>query len=266
MPGFRIRLSAALSVLRRPSTGFAALPSPDAPICIIGDLHGRLDLLEQMLAQIGRQADAGRARIVFVGDLIDRGPDSAGVLRLVRELTEERPEHVICLMGNHERMLLDFMDAPRQGGARWIANGGEETLVSYGLNPWMPNAAEGAEDRLSALASSLQQALPEGMENWLRQLPLLWQEGGLAISHAGADPARPMANQTADTLLWGHRAFLRQKRADQIWVAHGHIIVDSVAAKDGRIAVDTGAWRSGRLSAAWLDHNGLSVFESRKTL
>lgn len=258
--------SAPLQALRRyfgaAPAAFPPLPCPAPPVCIIGDLHGRLDLLNGLLAQIERQPGADTARIVFVGDLIDRGPDSAAVLERVRALTEARSGRAQCLMGNHEQMMLAFLDAPRQSGARWIAAGGAETLASFGLSPWASPAGIAPEERLTVLASALRAALPDGMEAWLRQRPLFWQDGGLAISHAGADPGRAMTDQTTEALIWGHRLFSRRRRIDGLWLAHGHVIVERVQAQDGRIAVDTGAWRSGRLSAAWLDETGLSILES----
>jgi serine/threonine protein phosphatase 1 len=152
-------------------------------------------------------------------------------------------------MGNHERMLLDFLDDPAGRGRRWLGAGGTETLASFGID-----RVEGADAaaRLEALAAALRAALPEGTEAWLRALPLLWQTGGLAVVHAAADPALPLADQPEAALLWGHRAFRRQNRADGIWVAHGHVVTRDPEAGAGRIAVDTGAWASGRLSAAWI--------------
>ncbi len=251
-----------------------ALPRPDPPICLVGDLHGMAALLEAMLARIAAQsgiqsgiqsgaaAQSGAARLIFVGDLIDRGPDSAAVLARVRALCQANPDRVICLMGNHERMLLDFLAEPETGGARWLRSGGGETLVSFGVTGHLRRMNPAT--RLTELAAALRAALPAGTEAWLRALPLYWQSGGtsggLAVVHADADPALPMAAQLAKTLLWG-MGRASKPRPDGLWLAHGHVIVPGLRVVPGRISLDTGACRYGRLSALWLDGQGAQVLE-----
>ncbi|WP_138935634.1 metallophosphoesterase [Roseovarius arcticus] len=240
---------------------FAPLPCPQSPICIVGDLHGRLDLLQRMLDAIDARPDAGAHRIVFVGDMIDRGPQSAAILNQLSEMSSAAPGHVICLMGNHERMMLDFLDDPARHGPLWLGNGGNETLASFGLAPWTRNAGVSADKRLERLGAALAAAMPSEIAKWLKALPLVWREDGLVATHAGADPSRAIEDQSAQTHLWGHPSFLRQKRYDGLWVAHGHTIMDEGHAQSGRIAVDTGAWRTNRLSAAWLSQDGLEFIE-----
>lgn len=225
-------------------------PRPQTPICVIGDLHGMADLLEAMLDLIARQPGADRARIVLVGDLIDRGPDSARVLSRVRDLCLAEPARYICLMGNHERMLLDFLENPESNAARWLRAGGAETVQSLGLSQRMPGADPAG--RFRALAEAVRAALPAGMPDWLAALPLFWQADGLTVVHADADPARPLTAQGEAILLWGRG----KGRIAMGWIAHGHVIVAEPSAAGGRIRVDTGAWSSGRLSACWLDGQG----------
>ena len=241
--------------LHRKTPPEAPLPCPKTPLCVIGDVHGRLDLLEALLEQIASQPNAQAARILFVGDLVDRGPDSAGVLARVHALHKADPAHVICLMGNHERMMLDFLEDAPGAGPRWIRNGGSDTLSSFGLSPW---ARRQGEDALQDLAVSLRAALGTELLAWLSTLPLIWQEDQLAVTHAGADPTQTMADQSPKRLLWGPRRRESARRSDEIWVLQGHVIVETAHAQDQRIWVDTGAWRSGQLSAAWIDANGLS--------
>jgi len=261
------RLRSFLStVFSGPRAPYPALPRPAVPICLIGDLHGRRDLLDAMLAQIDARQNAASARLVFLGDMIDRGPDSAGVLTQLFAHARAQPGRVICLMGNHERMMLDFLDAPGIHGARWMSFGGAQTLTSFGVDPWGPGSGRTDEDRMAELAQDLRAAMPPGLEDWLRALPLFWSEGRIVATHAGADPAKPIQDQDPEALLWGHRTFLREMRGhrparlwrDGIWVVHGHTIVPKAHALDGRIAVDTGAWINGHLSAAWLGQEGLS--------
>lgn len=252
-------MAGLLSFLRRRATpvrDFSALTRADRPLAIIGDLHGRLDLLTEMQALIA--ARDRRALVVVVGDMTDRGPDSAGVLRALHAQSTATPDDLVCLMGNHERMLLDFLADPARHGPRWLSHGGTETLASFGLSPWTQSSAADPKARLAAQAADLRRAMGPALLTWLETLPLYWHEGALAITHAGADPTRAVDAQDPDALLWGHRAFLRQPRRDGIWVAHGHTIMRSATAEAGRIAVDTGAWRTNRLSAAWIDQNGLS--------
>lgn len=233
----------------------APLPCPKVPVCIIADIHGRLDLLEAMLARIATQPDATAARIIFVGDLIDRGPESASVLARVHALHKANPNQVTCLMGNHERMMLDFLEDAARAGPRWIRNGGSETLSSFGLSPW---ARRQEENALQALAEALRAALSAELLEWLTTLPLIWQEDLLAVTHAGADPKRAMKDQSPERMLWGPRRREAALRKDGIWVVQGHVIVQTAHAQNQRIWVDTGAWRNGQLSAAWIDADGLS--------
>ncbi len=144
MPSLRALLSG-----RQPQAGAAPpLPCPSPPVCAVGDLHGRLDLLERMLSAIAARAGAVAPRIVFAGDMVDRGPDSAGILRRLHAMNRAAPDKVICLMGNHERMMLDFLQAPAANCALWLSNGGEATLGSFGLSPWTRDGAD-ARERLT---------------------------------------------------------------------------------------------------------------------
>lgn len=240
----------------------APLPRPDPPVCVVGDVHGCAALLGQLLDRIAAEPGADRARLILAGDLVDRGPDSAAVLTRVQALCESG--QAVALMGNHERMMLDFLDAPARIGPLWLANGGDATLLSLGVG--MPRAP-GKAPEMEALATALRAALPPGQEAWLRALPLSWRpeepDSALAVSHAGADPSRSFEDQDDRVLLWGHRDFRRKRRADGLWIVHGHVIAREVLAEDGRIGTDTGAFATGRLSAVWLDRDGMQVLEAR---
>ena len=231
----------------RPNPDPIPLPRLMLPVCVVGDIHGRADLLDRMLALIAAEPEARAARLIFVGDYIDRGPDSAKVLIRLQAMTTAG--RAVCLMGNHERMLLDVLDRPEEAGQRWLLNGGDATLTSLGAGGRLVGDTEAA--RMAALAQRLSAALPDGIEAWLRALPLWWQDQGLAVVHAGADPALAMADQTEAALIWGHRHF-GKPRADGLWIAHGHVVRTEPRAEAGRIAVDTGAWSTGRLTAAWI--------------
>lgn len=210
-------------------------------VAIVGDVHGRVDLLDQLLEKLG-QAE----RIVLVGDYIDRGEDSCAVLDRVMST-----EGLTCLKGNHEAMCLGFIDEPERQGARWMRNGGLQTLASFGV-PGSPDPAD-----FPRMRDALARAMGDNRIDWLRALPLSDRIGNLFICHAGTDPARPVDDQDARTLLWGHRDFPDVARRDGIWVAHGHVIVDAPTGQDGRISVDTGAYATGRLTAALIEGRDL---------
>lgn len=223
---------------------FSATLSPDQTFYAIGDIHGCDTLLTDLLTRVEGQKDTA-SPVVFLGDYVDRGPASAAVLSRLYALSREAPYPIICLMGNHEKMLLEFIDDPVGGGLRWLRNGGIETLKSFGLTG--VTAKSDMED-LMEVADAFETALPDGLQAWLRALPLQWRSGNVVCVHAAMDPAREPEDQSSRTLLWGHDD--HSPRTDGIWVVHGHTIVKEPMSKNGRIAVDTGAYQSGRLTAA----------------
>ncbi|MGR3739385.1 MAG: metallophosphoesterase [Limimaricola soesokkakensis] len=219
---------------------FDAVLAPATPLAVIGDVHGRADLLSLMLEQLER--DAPDHRIVLVGDYLDRGEESRAVLEKLRERSD-----LVCLKGNHEAMCLAFLEDPAQHGSRWLRNGGLQTLASFGVGL----KGEGSEaERMTAARDAFADALEDEGRAWLAERPLQWRNGNVAVVHAAADPGQPLQLQTERTLLWGHPQFESQPRSDGIWIVHGHTIYDEPFAAGGRIAVDTGAYASGRLSAA----------------
>lgn len=203
-------------------------------------MHGRADLLALALAA----ANPGQP-LVCVGDYVDRGPDTARVL----DMLQARPE-TICLMGNHEEMLLDFLADPDRG-RRWLAHGGDRTLDSYGIT--RPPA--GADP--TATAAALRNAMGSATLAWLAALPSVWQSGNVLISHAGADPGTPPEGQTGRSLRWGHPQFGRRRRRDGLWIVHGHTIVPVPRVRRSVVSLDTGAWATGRLTLARIDDTGV---------
>lgn len=229
-------------------------PRPDEPLAIIGDIHGRDDLLEKLLNDIGRELPA--ARIICAGDVIDRGPSSAQALRRLRALGGD----AVVLRGNHEQMLLDFLDAPGLNGAAWLRGGGASTLGSFGIQ-----ALIGALDPRILLQAhiALKDALSDGLEAWLRGLPLFWRSGNVAVVHAGADPRTPIEQQNPHYLMWGHPGFARRTRTDGVWVVHGHTIVSEPKIGAGTVSIDTGAYQSGNLSAALITEGSIHFLSAQ---
>lgn len=231
----------------RPEAPPPVLPDPGPltvphPVIAVGDLHGRADLLDRIVDRA--RTTAPEAHLVFVGDYIDRGEESRATLGRLMDLSEQG---ATCLLGNHEDMLLKFLDDPEAKGGMWLRNGGLQTLASYGVGGLTP-ATRGLE--LARARDELVVAMGRETIDWLRARPLFWEAGTLAIVHAGADPALPMVAQVRENLIWGHRDFARKARTDGLWVMHGHTIVPEAGATSGRIAVDTGAYATGRLTAA----------------
>lgn len=250
-----LRISEKLKRLFRASGRFSAAdfenpPLPDEDIVVIGDIHGRLDLLEKILDEIVQEHPDHR--LVFVGDYIDRGPSSKEVLMLLRGL----PGAPIFLMGNHEVMMLDFLKDPSSNSARWLRHGGLATLQSFGIS--LDETADITQ--IADAHAKLQTILSDGTEDWLKSLSLSWKSGNVVVTHAGPDPKLSMDMQEDESFLWGHPRFLRDARADSLWVTHGHWIVEKPTCANGRIAVDIGAWRTDKLAAARLDQNGAIEF------
>jgi len=215
----------------------------------VGDVHGRLDLLNRMLALILADAegrDADRRAIVFLGDYVDRGPQSRGVIDRLLAGPPAGFEQV-CLMGNHESWLLDFLVDCR-AGAGWIANGGGATLDSYGTQIPRGLGFSLGTGRLESTRLAFLQSLPEAHRAFLKNLEFMWRSGDYAFVHAGVRPGRALDDQDPQDLLWIRRDFLESEDNFGAFVVHGHTIVDAPEERANRIGLDTGAFATGRLT------------------
>ncbi len=200
----------------------------------IGDIHGSLDKLKSLVEACLEHADGRDMRLVFLGDYIDRGPDSAGVVRLLMSLQLELQERLIALKGNHEAWALALLDGEAEVST-WLRNGGGETLASY--------AAKDIGD------------LPPAHLDWMRSLRLCFDDGRRFFVHAGIDPDKPLAAQDEDVLLWIREPFLTDARDYGRLIVHGHTPLTGAKPdlRSNRLNLDTAAVFGGPLTAALFD-------------
>jgi serine/threonine protein phosphatase 1 len=226
--------------------------NPQERVYAIGDIHGCYDRLVELLDRIAddnAQRDSTRLpQIVFLGDMVDRGHQSAEVIDLVFKLVRDN-SNVFALRGNHEQVLCDIAGGATAQIEAWLRMGGRRTLRSYGIDPDWAAAHHGD------LAGALTRAIPAEQLRWLGKLPLSARSGDYFFCHAGVRPGVSLARQRREDLLWIREEFLDSTIDHGAVIVHGHAIVRDVSIERNRIAVDTGAYRSGRLSAVMLEHD-----------
>ncbi len=238
---------------RRPRTASPAAPETPSGVVVwaIGDIHGRLDLLRPLVEAIMADADAAAADrkvVIFLGDYVDRGPDSCGVVRYLAGLPADRGIEWRFLKGNHEEAMLDFLANPG-AGARWCEYGGDAALKSYGLRP--PDLRH-RKEAWARVAADLDHALPARERTFLEELELSITVGDYFFAHAGARPGQPLEQQSAHDLMWIRNSFLDSEVGFDKVVVHGHTPTREVHVDSRRIGVDTKAYASGVLSAVRL--------------
>ncbi len=235
-----------------------AEPTWPPAIYAVGDIHGCIDQLIDLEAKICADATSyeGDCWIVYLGDLLDRGPDSAAVLD---RLIDPPPAGIrrICLAGNHEAMALEFFNAPRTN-AHWLQFGGDTTLASYGIQQ---SAWAGASAR--ALRDIVRSHIPREHLDFLRNLHLTLSVPGNVFVHAGLRPGIAPDQQAESDLLWIRGDFFDAPLTPGLRVIHGHTPGPAVVQAEGRVCVDTGAFATGILSAVRLTPDGaINIFQS----
>jgi serine/threonine protein phosphatase 1 len=227
--------------------------TPDGTrVYAIGDVHGCDAMLADMHSLIAADLAANRAgdhRIIHIGDYVDRGPDSAAVLTRLAAMQATDPR-VICLKGNHDELLADVLTGSASAAGVFLANGGDATLASYGVETgglpmWRDEAAD--------LTRQLADRMPAGDRRFLDALRVSALVGDYFFCHAGIRPGVPLDRQTPRDLLWIREPFLSDGRDHGAVVVHGHTPVGAPDVRTNRINIDTGAVYGGPLTCIVLE-------------
>lgn len=229
-----------------PRQGSEPAGAPNYRAYAVGDIHGRLDLLEELLGKIHAElqhAPAPNTLLVFVGDLIDRGPSSAQVLERLRTYRREGVQPVFIL-GNHEEVLLRILAGDAELIDKWRWFGGAECLRSYGVDPDAIGRL-GNDDALAAVRDAIPNSHVEFLESFVDSCRF----GDYLFVHAGVRPGVPLDQQSQADLRWIREPFLIDETDHGFIVVHGHTISSEVDERSNRIGIDTGAYRSGVLTA-----------------
>jgi serine/threonine protein phosphatase 1 len=239
---------------RRPDEEPAQIP-PGRRVYAVGDIHGRADLLRRLHRRIRQHAAAENYTshnvVVYLGDYVDRGPDSRGVIDLLinEPLSDFEQVH---LKGNHEDSLLRFL-IEEWHGPQWFTYGGEATLESYDVRPARPSTDPAELKRAQA---AFARKLPSQHLDFFKQLRTFYVEGDYAFVHAGIRPGIALEEQSDEDLLWIRDEFLRSNGSFGKVIVHGHSISDSPIVRHNRIGIDTGAFVTGCLTCLVLEGTG----------
>ncbi len=237
--------------------------SPGAVLYAIGDVHGRADLLAKLLQLLRQDAaeTAGDARtlLLFLGDYVDRGPDSKGVIDLI--LNEEKAGRfqITAIRGNHDQYVLDFLETPGNGGP-WLDYGGGSTLASYGVRP--PRTRTDSQAWAEA-AKALAEGMPAEHLAFLKGTHLAANFGDYVFVHAGVRPGAELNEQEPMDLMAIRGPFLKSKQplSGRV-VVFGHTPCDRPYLKDGKMALDTGAYATGILTAARISEDQVRFIQT----
>jgi serine/threonine protein phosphatase 1 len=216
----------------------------------IGDIHGMADLLRKTFDAIDADRSArpiAGAIEIYLGDYVDRGPDSAAVIDLLAARMIER--QAICLAGNHERMMRAALK-DNKAFDRWLKNGGRETLVSFGIDP-------GARPNAGKARAAFQAAMPSHVLTFLQLLLPMYRVGDYLFVHAGLRPGVALSDQSIEDLTEIREPFLESDAFHGAIVVHGHSPVREPDVRHNRINIDTGAFATGRLTCLAIDDSSL---------
>ena len=256
--GERVPKRSLLSRLFAPRSSSGPALAKGIRAYAVGDIHGRLDLLERMLEMIVEDGEsaAGRKLLIFLGDYVDRGPSSKGVLdRLLQPLAEGFETHF--LKGNHEHSLLGFLSDPSLYQL-WKRYGAMECLQSYGVHPPMHDDI----DAFISARDDLADAMPPAHLEFLNGLEMSFEIGDYFFVHAGIRPGIPLHRQSPEDLMWIREDFLGSSINFGKVVVHGHTPAKTPTVRANRIGVDTGAYITGQLSCAVLENDSCRFLQT----
>lgn len=234
---------------------------PDCVIWAVGDIHGRADLSNPLINAI--QADlvasaATRKVLIFLGDHVDRGPDSRIVIDQIIDVTMDPAIETHCIRGNHEDRMEAFLEQPELGSG-WCDYGGRDTLVSYGVTP--PGDKASLEE-WGVASAQLKAALPRPHLNFLQKQIYSYAVGDYFFAHAGARPGVALQAQRPEDLMWIRQAFLDHPAPFEKIIVHGHTPAEDVVSDARRIGVDTGAYATNLLSAVRLERETRAILQA----
>jgi serine/threonine protein phosphatase 1 len=216
----------------------------------VGDIHGRLDLLEKLFRLIDADdagREAARTILIFLGDYVDRGSDSRGVIEFLLQC-EASDLECIFLGGNHDEVFARAAAGEERAASTLHRMGGRETALSYGIT-----AEEYDRGSFGNLAELLRERVPATHVAFLRKLAEWYQIGDYIFVHAGIRPGTPMRDQQSGDLRWIRREFLDHSACHGAMIVHGHTVTDEPDSRSNRIGIDTGAYQSGKLTAIGLE-------------
>ncbi|MEM9288900.1 MAG: metallophosphoesterase family protein [Pseudomonadota bacterium] len=217
----------------------------------VGDIHGRLDLFDSLLKAIRKDLKGfdGASELVLLGDYVDRGFDTKGLID--RLLDGDLPcERHVFLRGNHEDAMLAFAEGGR-GSEGWLSYGGVETLESYKIKA--SQMLNDEDDPLAALRKAMKKSIPTAHLHFLRGLPYSHVHGDYLFVHAGIRPKVALKAQSVDDYMWIRDEFLNYRKPFERFVVHGHTISEKPDIQPNRIGIDTGAYRTGVLTCLVLE-------------
>jgi serine/threonine protein phosphatase 1 len=241
-----------LSLLKRIAKGNLPPPSIGVKgrVYAVGDVHGRFDLFVRMLHAIGQDLSdhpASAFQIVFLGDLIDRGPQSSKIITLANALSQ-CTSRLRFLKGNHEELLLRSLAGDERTAEFYYDIGGRETLMSYGFDTSVGDKMPGDQ-----LVRWMQDNIPIEHANFIEGFQDLISSGDYIFVHAGLRPNVPLDKQTTSDLRWIRKDFIHHEGNFPGIVVHGHSVTRDADERPNRIGVDTGAYFSGKLTAVALE-------------
>jgi serine/threonine protein phosphatase 1 len=228
---------------------YQSLPNDGRSLYVVGDMHGSSGLLRRIEDAVVADMAGTPAHFILLGDLIDRGPDSADVLdHMLRRPPAGLTRHAI--LGNHEAMFLRFLENPADAGA-WLNFGGRETLASYGIDPHQFATLSAKQQRQQIDAN-----IPAAHRSFLAELPAILTWGNVIFAHAGFDFAAPLAAQSEDTILWARAPTAPEKLPRGSTFVHGHFPIDLPDLTQPVINMDVGAYITNRACILHLDPSG----------